>query len=454
MRELSQQVMDAAMEPSWSTPSPPSGSRASNAVAILTTLKRYLLAEKGRAMLPSEESAAGTDLLMRLVKLEARIREGADNDERVSGLEGEVWRLALAVQEYARRYHLMLAQPDLAMAKVHAKPKSLFLSGGEALLAAAKELSAREEIELFERPTYGDTAQERWNQLSSASVGVFDIGVPEGAEQAQVCYELGLALALGKPSVVTTRPGRRTPFDVNLQPIKLSGDRTADADALGKAIEGALGSIVWGGAEAGVGAGPRDALVWLHHHFRRQLSAGEPRVAMELAEKAQGDAVAFRRSLEQLLGMLGADAPAILLAAWPAAYPDPTERPRCFHVMPFGASWSMPTRDLAVAVCRKNGWTYTRGDEAAAQRIIRGIWDEIGRASAVLVDITGHNANVALELGIVHALGHPYYLVAQDDPKKHMFPSIAKVQVHSYDSRPPFARFEGHVEGLLSSKRQ
>jgi hypothetical protein len=119
--------------------------------------------------------------------------------------------------------------------------------------------------------------------------------------------------------------------------------------------------------------------------------------------------------------------------------------------MPFRPSWAKATRDLAEAVCDTNGWSYVRGDEAEEQRVIRGIWSEIGRASAVLVNITGHNPNVALELGLVHALGCRYRVIAQGESEKHRFDSLEKVQVHSYGKEPGYRGFKDHVEKLLAS---
>ena len=432
MRELMQQFTDAAVSPSWTTPDPPSGTPAHRAVSVLDPLKRYLLAEKGRGMLPSEEAAAGTDLLARLIKLEARIREAAADEATITSLEGETWRLALAVQEHARRYHLIVAAPIFGTAPMHAEPRSVFVSGDDVLRQAGERLASREGLRLFDRGGRGDLARERWNQLCSASVAVFDVGVAEGAARAQVCYELGLALALGKPLVVAARPRQALPFDVNMAPIILIGDAGIDADRVGQGLQQALGSIVWGGGEAGLGKGPDGALAYLQHRFVRQLGDGSLRIATDLARGVRDDAVAFRRSLGQLLGMLGADAPAAFLPAWPPEYPDPAERPRLFHIMPFRPTWAAPTRDLARAECRKSGWTYTRGDETSEQRIIRGIWVEIARSSAVLVDITGQNPNVALELGLTHALGRPCRVVAQGDPAKHMFESLEKIQVHRY----------------------
>ena len=451
MRELTRRVMDAAMKPSWGMAEPQPESRAGRLLPIFASLKRHLLAEKGRSMLPSEEATAGTELLTRLIKLETRMREAAADEDRVAALEGEVWRLSVDVQQYARRYHLVLARPDFATVRTHTEGKSLFLSGSAELHEVASVLAERDDLTLFADAGRGDRAQGRWNQLCSASVGVFDVAVREGAERAQVCYELGLALALGKPSVVVARPNEALPFDVNLKPVYLSGVAETDAEVLDRAIRHALGSIVWGGRHRAIGDAPNQTLAWLQQRFGSRLSDGTIRIALDMAERSQEDAVAFRRALEQLLGMLGADAPAILLPAWPPVYPQHDKKPRCFHVMPFRPGWSKPNRDLADEVCRQNGWIYSRGDEAEAQRIIYGIWSEICSASAVIVDITGHNPNVALELGFVHALGRPYRVVAQGDAEKHMFPSLEKVQIHNYGSGPSFSEFRDVVESLLAA---
>ena len=449
LRDLTQQMADMAMSPSWGATPPPVGSRADKLLSVVDSLKRFLVAEKGRAMLPSEEAGAGTDLMVRLLTTEADVRspQGASPDA-----EAQVWRLALAVQAHARRHHLLLAQPDFPTAGAHAGPKSLFLSGGEHLLTVAKTLAAREGYELLHSARRSDLARERWNQLWSASMAVFDVGVPEGAERAQVCYELGLALALGKPIVVTHDSGKAVPFDVDLQTLPWSLNLHSDADLLEDTLLSALGSITWGGTQSEPVDGAAAALAWLCRRYRDRLADGPAHIAFDLARGAQGDACAFSRAVVQLLGFLGADAPKALLPAWPPAYPDPSKKPRLFHVMPFRPTWSNPVRDATAKVCRKQGWEYTRGDEAEAQRIIPGIWQEIVTASAVLVDVTGHNPNVALELGLVHAIGRRYRLVAQDNPSKHLFPSIEKVQVHSYGVGPPLGALEDHVRGLLAGR--
>ena len=67
--------------------------------------------------------------------------------------------------------------------------------------------------------------------------------------------------------------------------------------------------------------------------------------------------------------------------------------------------------------------------------------------------MTGCNPNVALELGLAHALGRPTWIIAQGDSSPHRFPSVEKVQVHRYQAGPGYPGFERCVAGLLESAR-
>jgi len=452
MRELVGQVAPAVHDPSWTGPTPKPGTPAARGIRVLDPLRRYLTTESMEPMQPAEESTTGNDLLKRLFELESQLREAHDDDARATKLEDEVWLLARSVQQHARRYHMTVAVPDFPLVNRHAKPRSLFVSGGDLLVAAASALADRQGLELFARPRRGETANERWTQLSAAGVAVFDLGVPEGPERAQVCYELGLALSLGKPCVITKRPDQQLPFDVELQAIDLLGAGDFDVATLDAAVQEALAVIVWGGRSVQSREGARLALNWLERRFPHRLREGTMRIAYELAAQNQDDAVAFRGSVLRLLGMLGADAPTVLFPAWPPAYPDSETKPRCFHVMPFSEGWSNSVRDVVREACGA-GWIYSRGDESEEQRIIPGIWKEISRASAVLIDVTGHNPNVALELGLVHALGRPYRVVAQGKLDESSFPSLAKVKVHSYGPTLRSFALGDFVREFLESER-
>ncbi len=55
-----------------------------------------------------------------------------------------------------------------------------------------------------------------------------------------------------------------------------------------------------------------------------------------------------------------------------------------------------------------------------------------GTVSLHLVDLTGFNANVTLELGLAHALARKALILGQVGTEKRLFPSIAKLRVAPY----------------------
>ena len=67
-----------------------------------------------------------------------------------------------------------------------------------------------------------------------------------------------------------------------------------------------------------------------------------------------------------------------------------------------------------------------------SQNFIRSIWEEINQPNHDLVDVTGFNANVALELGITHTIGRPDLTDGQGDTVKRLFPTIAKRRFYPY----------------------
>jgi hypothetical protein len=148
--------------------------------------------------------------------------------------------------------------------------------------------------------------------------------------------------------------------------------------------------------------------------------------------QAEPDAVAATVTLRTLAGFLGADAPMLIHPVWPPAYPEPGKQ-RLFHVMPFRPEWSDAAADRVEKACRERNVQYVRGDRVADANVIRSIWQEISRASHVLADLTGFNANVALELGIAHALGRPTLTIAQGADFK-PFAAIAKLRFQLYRS--------------------
>jgi hypothetical protein len=132
---------------------------------------------------------------------------------------------------------------------------------------------------------------------------------------------------------------------------------------------------------------------------------------------------------------------------WPPVYGDPDSL-RLFHVMPFRPDWADAAADHVEDACRTEGVEYIRGDRVSEQNIIQSIWRELATASHVLVDMTGFNENVALELGIAHTLGRPTAMVGQGDAVDNLFPMIAKLRFNPY-GQPDDGKLASATKGLI-----
>ena len=118
--------------------------------------------------------------------------------------------------------------------------------------------------------------------------------------------------------------------------------------------------------------------------------------------------------------------------------------------MPFGPKWAEKAVDAARAACDAVGVEYIRGDEVEDPNVIRSIWEEISRASHVLVDLTGFNSNVALEAGIAHTLGRPTMLTGRKEAVMDgLFTNISKLRVHPY-RKPSEKGLDASLKEFLS----
>jgi hypothetical protein len=418
------------------------GSRLARVQALVGAMKTYIAAEVIRQDLSSGEHGMLTDLFARCSHATTALGPTPDAAREVIDVEVELLRqLAMDVRSFAMRHHLMLISPIWTAPPVAQEANRVFFSGGAAVEAIVSECCRERGLELEQRPATRRFAESRWQQLQAANVAVFDLSVPAGPELAAVCYELGVALATGRGIVIVADSGAVIPFDVHIEPVSVDADdpfRTLEA-----AIDAAMYERQFGGGDS--------ALPRTMQHLRSTLgSSGNGRVRQMLdlfGPDAEKDPVLFRSRVGSLIGLIGSDAPRVATPAWPGTYPG-TER-RCFHVMPFGPPWADAVRDGVERACTGRA-RYIRGDEAKDFRIIRSIWDEICRATHVVVDITDFNPNVALELGMAHTLGRRTLIVAQGGPTiERLFPSIAKLRVHQYSIDELQGTVERAVEEFL-----
>lgn len=405
------------------------GSRAHTLDGFLTDLKAAFLEEIARPGILDGEKSLINHAGAAAVTAEQTL-EGLPGDEDAIELEQETVRpAALELKQYRLRHHLTLIEPVWqAPRSAVQNPNSVFFSGTvkhQALVASVCRKLALTLLPTIRAGT--DAARFRWQQLWTSHVAVFDLSsydpsapVASAARVAAICYELGMAFSLGRSVVILAREAQTLPFDIDVLPVCLPGG--ADNELiLGNAIDSALYETQ---------RGTTDSSLRATLDYARRFQAGDDQW---IDSKTSADPVQTRRLLQHSLGRGGSRRHVPVLPAWPGAYPDPNS-PRCFHVMGFRPELNW-TAELASKLCQENGVTYVRGDRVIEPDIIRSIWDEICHATHVLVDLTGCNPNVFVELGIVHTLGRNVVIVSSNESSIGAIPSLAKVRVHLYSRR-------------------
>jgi nucleoside 2-deoxyribosyltransferase len=367
------------------------------------------------------------------------------DDAAATRFEREMLRgIALGLHDYTHSEHLMLARPLWQCAQVMPSANGVFYSGANDLAVTMQAVAARLRIDIpsARGQYYG---QARWDALRGCFVGVFDLrgyspnliraDSSAAAALAGTAYELGLAFALGKPVVILTSSGEMLPFDIDIAPCELGDDADVNQQRLTDALDHA-----WYGRQRTPGAsGLMETFAYLDRLTRDHPRRHMLEASGLLDARQTDDAIGFIGSVKQILREQGLGDLQPIFPAWPGRYPS-DEAPSLFHVMPFSEPWSDAIRDAARATARARGYAYGRGDEADDGRIIQAIWDDISAAHVVLVDITGLNLNVMIELGMAHALGRTVLMARQDGLKEPLPRNIEKLRALSYDGPAGLAK--------------
>jgi hypothetical protein len=432
MREFFEGKLELTHYLSHGIPRPPAGSRAADLVELNWQLRHYLMEEMNRPEKGEEESKEALDLSMRAARVDKRIYEAGADDALATTVEKEELRpLALAVRNFSARMHSMPAKPVWHSAKVAVDSNAVFYSGSAKWKGAVAAVCRRPGLEMLAEPRGESYASARWKQLQMAFTTVFDLRVEDGPSMAAVTYELGIALTLGKPVVVLVGERQTMPFDVDIDPVVLAGGPADDA-ALASAIDR---STTWTYPRPLADASPKTLEYVISRYPRPQQNVYVDQTLRMLSELSDApDPVAITRTLVKFFDYMNDGVTMVVQPWWLPAYPEGNKL-RLFHVMPFRPPWADQVTANTRETCRAVGVSYVRGDEMDDPNVIRSIWEEIARATHILVDLTGFNANVALELGISHTLGKKVLLVGQGDPKEHVFESISRFRVQSYDTK-------------------
>jgi hypothetical protein len=384
-----------------------------------------------RPNLGAVEREAASALMIRLGGIPKQLHDIGDDDAAAQAVEHDVLRqLSADINAYTLRHHLtivpVISDPVWAMPFRPIDPNAVFFSGRAEIRALVEKACAQRGLAVCDTAgtSVGAIGQARWDALRTSHVAVFDLGERAGPPRAAVYYELGVSRALGRANVLLLPEGETVPFDIDVEPCVLSGGD--EGASLGARLDKAMYSVQRRQADSSVSESERYA----RDRFGAEDAPVEIRHILSLLDQAEGDPIQVHRILELLFGFVGPEAPHLVYPAWPGDYPAVGAR-RCFHVMPFSEKWSDRVSDIVRETCSGRA-VYVRGDAIRDPRIIRSIWDEICGASHVLVDLTGFNPNVSLELGIAHALGRNVLMVGHGDTVRQLFPTIKHLRFSPY----------------------
>ena len=430
---LCTEMLPLTKDPTLAGPAPAAGSRAARVLAQVQELKAFVMADAMPMHTDLGLGKPGTawDLMVRLGRLVTDVHASAGDDDALIRLEADGARtLANEVRRYARREHLGLARPVWSQRGIVVDPNTLFFSGPAAVGSTLAHYAARRRLLFNARPRAGaDIAEARWIDLARANLAIFDIS----ERDPQVFYEIGVALGLGTEILLVARAGTAAPFDI-AQNVCYYDDGNVSAAFFDQHIDDAMyGVQVMGGQGSCLEA----TLVFAEQSAQpAAASDSRLRIALQLLRKALADPIQYRAALNNFNSALSGSRFVLVTPRWPIGYTQ-GGRPRCFIVMPFTQELEATQRTYRAIADEgtRIGVDTIRGDVAVRQEIIHSIWEETGQASHVLVDLTGFNPNVCLELGLADLLGKNSLLIGLAGTETRLFPNIAKRRCHPYGER-------------------
>jgi len=371
------------------------------------------------------DSEEARDLAKALGYIETDI---ATLESDADALEFERFRLRPLlhqIQTILQREHATLAKPFLGWSKIVPDANAVFFCGAVGTRDLLLQVCSERKLRLIDVAANRATAVDRWNSLRSARIAVFDLSCRDKALRASVFHELGQSMALGQHAVVLASLGDPIPFNVDIQPVRLSST-SADLASLGTAIDRALFSLM----RPSGGSSFEATLKKLERHVTTPTAAEKVLIEQLRSVKAcRTEALAL---VNQILIARRDDGLALFFPRWPGDYPD-EDGLCCFHITPFAEEFLMAHTAVKKS-CIRAGVAYRKGDQGPLLDILHSIWLLTCRADCVVADLTGLNDNVCVEVGIALALGRPILLTARIDKEAalELYPDIEKMQVHPY----------------------
>jgi hypothetical protein len=108
----------------------------------------------------------------------------------------------------------------------------------------------------------------------------------------------------------------------------------------------------------------------------------------------------------------------------------------CFVMMPFGDWFDRYYAEIYVPAIKEAGFEPVRADGLfSTGSVMEQIWDQIGKSTLLLADLTGKNPNVFYELGLSHAARKPVVFTAENVEDVPF--DLRHLRVIIYDIREP-----------------
>ncbi|MBT8369274.1 MAG: hypothetical protein KJP23_31670 [Deltaproteobacteria bacterium] len=412
---------------------------------LLSKARSFIFDEMNQPMLGDGEREELFNLMTKIGHLTKDLAAAElENDAQTLAIEYDRIRpLLVEIKRFGLRHHLTLAQPLWGWPAIQLNPSAVAYVGGEDLLRAAVRICKGRRLTVITRNPDWGAGDQRWNQMRTAPVGIFDLRETSSQVGGASAYALGFALALGIAPVIVVNKGQALPFNIDIEPVSLDGSSNDDL-ALGTALDRAFYSF----------SSIRDESSVLKTLRKVADCTTGGNATTEVFKKRidQGlidDPIEAQSVARLLVASSKLRQKALITPIWSGDYPD-SGTPRCFHIMPFSQGWSDSVRETVRDACEQQQVSYRRGDESEKQRVIFAIWNEIGRANFVIVDLSGLNTNVCLEMGLAHALGRRTLLLRRADQDEPLFPEISKLQIPFYRDE----ELKQKVKGFLTSAEE
>lgn len=380
------------------------------------------------------EHEALEDIFVCLARITSRL-ESSPDVTAVRRVEVEQARsIVMELRNVLQRRHLNLASPRWR-APMSRDANLVFFSGPPNVRRALTDVTHPLRVDLNPDSYAADAAGARWRDQRAAGSAIFDLTNLE----PQVLYDLGVAITLGTHVILLAEEQTRLPFDVGQDAVRYASGSVAEV------LPAALHHALYGTMLV---TDPRSSVDSAIEYGRKLATEYGTELATTLFSELPAHGVDPIQA-NSLLRVLDAYVPSrhldVLRSRWAASFP--AGQRQCFVIMPFRVDLQ-PTWAAIQRAFGGRGIHLVRGDQATGQEIIASIWAEIGRSSEVIVDLTGFNPNVCLELGIADTLGIPSLLIGMAGTEAALadrWPSLAKRRCHPYmstdDLTHPLARF-------------